>query len=141
MRTVLRQALSLVLLALVPAAASAFFHPKRPAWKSDEITLATTRSWRENVLWVDARAQADFEKAHIPGAVLLNENTWDELLLDVLRAAPGRALVVYCSSSRCQSSHEVARRLRDEVGLPHVYVLRGGWEAWLDEQRLNAQQK
>ena len=40
------------------------------------------------------------------------------------------AIVVYCSSKKCHSSEEVARRLREEVGLKTVYVLRGGWEAW-----------
>jgi hypothetical protein len=39
--------------------------------------------------------------------------------------------VVYCSSLSCNASREVARRLRREAQLPDVFVLEGGWEAWL----------
>jgi rhodanese-related sulfurtransferase len=46
--------------------------------------------------------------------------------------SPENRTVVYCSSQSCAASHEVARRLREEAGLDNVYVLHGGWEAWLE---------
>ncbi len=46
------------------------------------------------------------------------------------RWEPDGKVVVYCSSLSCQASHEVARRLREKMNLPNVYVLQGGWEAW-----------
>jgi rhodanese-related sulfurtransferase len=130
-RAVFHQALVLVLLALVPAIAAALFHPKRPAWQSDEVPLALAQSWKEKALWLDARPLGDFEHAHIPGALPLNEDAWRELLPAVLDAwNPDSKIVVYCSSLSCRTSHEVARRLREEVGLTQVYVLQGGWESW-----------
>lgn len=135
MRAAFRQGLVLVLLATVPAIAAAFFHPKRPAWLSDEVRLAVAQSWNETVLWIDARSRADFEAGHIPGALPLNEDEWNELVPAVLDAwSPDCSVVVYCKSLSCHTSREVARRLREEVGLPRIYVLEGGWESWLATQ-------
>ena len=131
MPRVLREIAAVLLLALIPAGATALWHPRRPAWQSDEVSVAAASAWGSQVLWVDARPDADFQRAHIPGAVSLNEDRWDELLpglLDHWRTT--QKIVVYCSSLSCQLSHDVARRLRDEVNLPNVYVLQGGWEAW-----------
>ena len=131
MRLALWQVIAILALALVPALATGVWHPRRPAWQSDEVTLAAASAW-QNVLWVDARPDADFARAHIPGAVSLNEDRWDELLPGLLdHWDTTRKIVVYCSSLSCQTSHDVARRLREEVNLPNVFVLQGGWEAWL----------
>ncbi|MBC7853026.1 MAG: hypothetical protein IAF94_06290 [Pirellulaceae bacterium] len=131
MPKLLRQISLLLLLALVPAGAAGLFHPRRPAWQSDEIVAGTAESWGEKVIWVDARPPAEFESGHIPGALSLNEEAWDASLPPLLDAwAPEKIVVVYCSTLSCQASHEVAHRLRDEVGLKEVRVLQGGWEAW-----------
>jgi rhodanese-related sulfurtransferase len=118
---------------MLPAFAAGLWHPRRPAWQSDEVTLAAARAWGRSVLWVDARPDADFAHAHIPGALPLNEDRWDELLpgiLDQWQSQSSPKVVVYCSSLSCQTSREVARRLREEVNLPNVFVLQGGWESW-----------
>jgi rhodanese-related sulfurtransferase len=131
MSRVLTQAAAILLLALLPALASALWHPRRPAWQSDEVTLAAASAWGKSVLWVDARPDADFARAHIPGALPLNEDRWDELLPHLIdQWDPSRKVVVYCSTLSCQASRDVARRLREEVSLPNVFVLQGGWEAW-----------
>jgi len=127
----LRQFLVILAIALPPAVATGLWHPRRPAWQSDEVTLAAATAWGQTVLWVDARPDPDFAQAHIPGALPLNEDRWDDLLPDVLdHWDTTRKIVVYCSSLSCQTSHDVARRLREETGLPNVFVLQGGWEAW-----------
>lgn len=125
----------LLLLAAIPAAA--FLHPRRQAWSEaplapGEIRLQTALDENEKVLWLDARPAADFQKEHIPGAMPLNEDDWDNLLPQVLATwGDGKIIVVYCSSQQCHSSDAVAKRLRNEAHLPDVYVLKGGWEAWL----------
>ena len=130
MRTIFRQVIALILLALLPAAATAFFHPKKPSWRSDEVTPAVAQSWGDKVLWIDARPLHDYVREHFPSALPLNEDAWNDLLPAVLDAwSPQRVIVVYCSSLSCQTSREVASRLRGEVALPQVFVLSGGWEA------------
>ena len=133
MQIALRQVILLLALAVVPAFATGLWHPKRPAWQSDEVTLAAAIGWGQDVLWIDARRDAEFARAHIPGAIPLNEDRWDDLLPGLMdHWKTGQRIVVYCSSLSCKTSHDVARRLREDANLPNVFVLQGGWEAWRD---------
>jgi len=132
----LRQMVLLMLLAAVPASLAALWHPKRPQWhraqpNGEEMDLSTALNLREQVVWVDARARSQFDEGHIPGALLLNSEEWEELLDPFLdHWKTGQTVVVYCSSSECERSKEVAERLHKEVQIPKVYVLKGGWKAW-----------
>jgi rhodanese-related sulfurtransferase len=131
----LRQALLILLAALIPAGLTAAFHPRRAAWARDkllpgEVELQTVLAWGSDVLWVDARSLKDYEAEHVPGAILLNLEDWEQLFprfVDQWR--PEQKVVVYCSSTSCELSHEVAERLKAN-GISPVYVLKGGWEAW-----------
>ena len=130
-----RQALLIMLIALIPAGVAAFVHPRRPEWSREvlapgEERLKTVLAWGSAVLWVDARSQRDYETEHIPGALSLNLEEWDTLFPRFLdQWSPERKVVVYCSSLSCALSHEVADRLT-QSGVSPVYVLKGGWEAW-----------
>lgn len=117
--------------------ANAWVNPHRPAWTEEsllegELRLSDIVAGASPVLWVDARSLEDYGVGKIPSAILLNEDHWDELLPGFLAAwQPGMRVVVYCSSQKCHASHEVAQRIRSEAGLGDVYILKGGWEAWL----------
>jgi rhodanese-related sulfurtransferase len=90
----------------------------------------------ENVTWVDARGAAAFQAAHIPEAILLNEDTWDDLFEGFLLAWDGESqIVVYCDSRTCAASKGVAERLKESLGLENVLVLKGGWETWLNHRK------
>ena len=137
--TALKQAAGLALLALVPALATALLHPKRPAFtekiREGEIAAADAMRNASDYLWIDARSTAHFAERHIPGAVPLNEDAWDELLPAVLQAWPtGKPAIVYCDSRACEASEDVAKRLR-EFGVAPVFVLKGGWDAWLAAEK------
>jgi rhodanese-related sulfurtransferase len=137
----LRQATAILLLAALPALAAGMWHPRRPSWQSDEVTVNAAAAWGAAVLWIDARPDSGFAGGHIPGALSLNEDRWEELLPDVIdHWDTSRKIVVYCSSLSCQASHDVARRLREEEQLPNVFVLQGGWEAWLKQHPGGARQ-
>ena len=131
----LRQALLIFLAALIPAGLTAAFHPRRPVWSEDtllpgEEKLQTVLAWGSDVLWIDARSSKEYEAEHVPGAILLNLEAWEQLFprfLDQWR--PEEKVVVYCSSTACELSHDVAERLKAN-GISPVYVLKGGWEAW-----------
>ena len=136
-RALVRQTLILLTLALIPGIGQAVYYRDRVSWNApaigkDEVTLEQAQAWGETVLWVDARPAGQFEWEHIPNAVLLNEDSWDELLPQMLAVwSPEKRVIVYCSSQSCAASHEVARRLQEEAGLKNVFVLHGGWETWL----------
>jgi rhodanese-related sulfurtransferase len=132
---VARQALCILLVPLIPASLTAAFHPRRPPWSQEtlapgEETLSTVLAWRENALWVDARSVEEYEAEHVPGALLLNLESWDELFPKFLdQWGPGKRVVVYCSATTCELSRDVAERLR-KSGISPVFVLKGGWETW-----------
>jgi len=139
--SLVRQVLILLALALAPGVGEAVYFRHRISWQSavlpsELVTVDQARTWGGNVIWVDARPDEEFASDHVPGALSLNEDQWNELLPQFLAVwSPGKKVVVYCSSLSCNASREVARRLRREAQLPDVFVLEGGWEAWLKKNR------
>ena len=138
--SLVRQVLILAALALAPGVGGAVYFRHKISWRSailpsELATVDQARAWGGNVIWVDARPDDQFASDHVPGAISLNEDRWNELLPEFLAAwSPGKKVVVYCSSLSCNASREVARRLRKEAQLPDVFVLEGGWEAWLKKR-------
>src|SRR5260370_41043589 len=109
---------SLTLLAsLVPGSLPAAFHPRRPPWSEEtllpgEERVQTVLAWGRDVQWIDARAAKEYEAEHVPGAILLNLEDGDKLLPQFLdKWNPETKVVVYCSSTASELSHEVAKRL------------------------------
>jgi rhodanese-related sulfurtransferase len=138
--SLVRQVLILAALALAPGVGGAVYFRHKISWRSailpsELATVDQAGAWGGNVIWVDARPDDEFASDHVPGAISLNEDRWNELLPEFLAAwSPGKKIVVYCSSLSCNASREVARRLRKEAQLPDVFVLEGGWEAWLKKK-------
>lgn len=136
-----RQALVLAALSLLPAVGEAIYFRGKISWQSpippsEMVSVDQARAWGGNVIWVDARPDAEFARDHVPGAVSLNEDRWNELLPQFLAAwSPGKKVVVYCSTESCDLAREAAERLRKEAQIPEVFVLEGGWEAWLKKNR------
>ena len=143
MKALLRQSAALLGLALLPAAVQALYLRDKIPWQSrvaesDLVTVEVARGWGANALWVDARPVEEFERDHVPGAVLLNEDRWNELLPQFLgqQWSPEKKIVVYCSAESCNLAEDVARRLREEAKLPNeIRILKGGWEAWLAQKK------
>ena len=135
------QALIVAALALAPAVGEAIWFRNKISWQSsippsESVTVDQAHTWGANAIWVDARPDDEFARDHVPNALSLNEDRWNELLPQFLAVwAPGKKIVVYCSSLSCNASREVARRLRKEAQLSDVFVLEGGWEAWLKKNR------
>ena len=135
------QAVILAALALVPAAGEAIYFRDKISWRSaiapsEMVTVEQARALGATAIWVDARPDDEFASDHVPSAISLNEDRWNELLPQFLAVwVPGKKTVVYCSSLSCNSSREVARRLRKEAQLSDVFVLEGGWEEWVKKNR------
>lgn len=133
MKTLL-QALAILGLAAALSVASFIFRPEAGRWgaSENEIELSAAQALGE-ALWVDARVEEAYQASHFEGAVLANEEDWESGLVRVLdRWAPGTPIVVYCSSQSCLRSHQVADRLRAELGAEQVFALTGGWEALVE---------
>ncbi len=130
----IREALIIFGISTLCGGVAFFVHPNAPSLSMDrlEIELESVVEL-ESVLWVDARVDEDFEKAHIEEAIPLNEERWEEMIVDFLEVwNPDVKTIVYCSSQACLRSHEVAKRLSDELGIDNVYALKGGWEKLIE---------
>jgi len=140
-RSLLRQGVLILGLAFLPAGGQALYLRDKVPWRSpvpasEMVTIANAIGWGGSAIWIDARPEEEFAKGHVQGAILLNEDRWNELLPQMLAMwSPEKRVVVYCSSESCGSSREVARRLRKEAQLKEVFVLEGGWEAWLAKKK------
>jgi rhodanese-related sulfurtransferase len=142
----IRQALILITLAFLPALGEAIYFRNKVSWQSrlsasDVVNVEQAQRWGDSVMWVDARPAEEFDHDHIPGAILLNEDSWNELLPQFLgQWSSEKKVVVYCSAQSCNAAAEVARRLREEAQLKDnegkncVFVLEGGWEEWLKKR-------
>lgn len=142
MKAAVVQAALLVALSAGAGALSYRWHPSAPALyvhletklAEGEISLdqALAMERQGGVLWVDARARSEFEKEHVPGALLLNEQEWEQLMFDAMEtlARNDKPIVIYCDAQRCDASHRLARKLTDVLPVPAVHVLAGGWQAW-----------
>lgn len=136
-RRVILQAAALLALAVLPAVGEAIYYRSRISWQSrlpndQTVDIDLARSWADKALWVDARPDNDFAQGHVPGAISLNEDRWNDLFPEFQNHwSPEKKIVVYCSSQSCNLAEDVARRLRHEAKLPNdIRVLQGGWEEW-----------
>jgi rhodanese-related sulfurtransferase len=93
------------------------------------IDAASARSLiasNPDVLVVDVRTPAEFESAHIGGAVNLPLDQVDVHLRRIVADAGGRMVLICQSGNRA----ERARRALTGAGLTDVAVLDGGMNAW-----------
>lgn len=136
-----REALILVALACLPAIGQGFYLRDKVSWESaipasELVTVDQASAWGDGAIWVDARPDDEFAKDHVPGALSLNEDRWNELLQQFLpNWSPDKKIVVYCSAQSCNAARDVAKRLREEAQLQNVFVLKGGWEEWVKKKR------
>lgn len=75
---------------------------------------------------IDVNSQLSWARAHIPGAVNLDPNSYLETDLPQDRAA---SLVFYCSNPMCRKAPIAARRAK-KFGYTDVRVLAAGITGW-----------
>jgi rhodanese-related sulfurtransferase len=79
------------------------------------------------IVLLDARAKAAYDIEHIPGAVSLPVGSVPaEFLAFAMKNPKDTAIVVYCGSDNCDLSHELAEKLRTELGFTNVKEMPGG---------------
>ena len=131
-----RSWLGILTLATLLAAGALVLDPRTRALFTDklapdEMTLTDARVHRGPLLWIDARHGSAYATEHIPEALPLDLDNWDEQIVGVIaRWQPGMRVIVYCDDSACSSSRQVAERLRSNYQFDDVWLLRGGWSAW-----------
>ncbi len=108
--------------------------PRRTIEGVGEVSLKEAWSLykQKTGLFVDARSEAEFDAGHIPGALLLPLDDFDEVLSSWTNLIPSDTLLItYCAGAGCDSSLDVAESLKEE-GYSRVKVFFGGWKKWKD---------
>lgn len=103
----------------------------KPGDEVIDATEAKRRFDKRAALFLDARPRLNWEYERIPGALSLPENDFQAAFAALEPTLRGHYdIVVYCSGFGCESSHIVARWLK-ERGIPAV-VMQDGIPAWQD---------
>jgi rhodanese-related sulfurtransferase len=99
--------------------------------EGDEVIEAgeAKRRLDKGALFLDARPEAFYKMAHVPGALPLPEDDFERAFKQIEpRLRSHFDLVVYCSGFGCEASHIVAKKLK-ERGI-QAAILHEGWPAW-----------
>ena len=111
-----------------PAKARAYFEQKL-AFTTGPVELERwIKTGENNLVIVDVRAAEDFAKGHIPGAVNVPKDKWE----NPQGLAKDKTNVVYCYSQQCHLAANGCAQFAAR-GYP-VMELEGGFETWKEHQ-------
>ena len=111
-----------------PAKARAYFEEKL-AFTTGPVELDRwIKTGQDNLVIVDVRAAEDFAKGHIPGAINLPKEQWD----NPQGLARDKTNVVYCYTQQCHLAANACVRFATK-GYP-VMEVEGGFEVWKENE-------
>lgn len=91
---------------------------------SKEVTLLINR---EPAMLVDVRSEADFRAGHITNAINIPLDQI-EVQINKITSHSKKNIIVYCQKGVRSAQ---AFRLLNKLGLPKLYTIEGGLDAWL----------
>lgn len=89
-----------------------------------------------NIIFIDARGEADYQAGHIPGAYEFDPYHPEKYFPSILPVCQtARQIVVYCNGGDCDDSQTAALLLKD-VGIPgqKLFVYAGGITDWINKR-------
>ena len=106
-----------------PVRARAFFEDKVP-FTTGPVELDHMLKEHQNINVIDVRAEEDYAKGHIPGAINLPKTRWNT----AEGLSRDKTNVVYCYSQVCHLAAKAALEFASK-GFP-VMELEGGFDGW-----------
>ncbi|HVV02176.1 MAG TPA: rhodanese-like domain-containing protein [Verrucomicrobiae bacterium] len=89
------------------------------------------------IIFIDARDDAHYATAHVPGAYQLDRYRPEAYLPTVIPAClAANKIVVYCNGGECEDSEFAARMLKDDIKIPaeKLFVYGGGITEWTERK-------
>jgi rhodanese-related sulfurtransferase len=118
---------------LVPTQDYAAYKPDQQysAWEHIHLDEAKRLNADPANVFVDARAKAEYDQGHIPGAVPLPQGEFDKYFqMYKSRIAKAKKIISYCHGAGCKLSEKDADELYNKRGFKNVAVFFGGWPQW-----------
>lgn len=106
-----------------PGRARAWFEDKL-AFTTGPIELDHMLKSNENIIVVDVRDPDDFAKGHVPGALNLPNDRWD----DLEGTSRDKTHIFYCYSQTCRLAAQACAKFASR-GYP-VMEMEGGFATW-----------
>ncbi len=101
------------------------------AWGHIHLAEAEKMHKDPGVLFVDARAKAEYDQGHIPGAIPLPLGEFDQYFKKYQsKIKRAKHLVTYCHGANCKLSDKVAQKLYNDKKFHNVSSFFGGWPQW-----------
>src|SRR3974377_434022 len=107
-----------------PGAGKKYLQKKLPLTTGPVELDRWIKTGEDNLVVVDVRAAEDFAKGHIPGAINLPKEKWD----NPQGLSKDKTNVVYCYTQQCHLAANACVRFASR-DFP-VMELEGGFEAW-----------
>lgn len=127
------------LITLISITCALFFSSLSNAADTPESLAGTTLVSAEKVIdlfdeldelvILDARKDADWNKGHIPDAVHLVNTKTDAASLAAIIETKATPVIIYCNGIKCDRSVKSAQIALDN-GYTNIYWFRGGIEEW-----------
>ncbi|MBK9250180.1 MAG: hypothetical protein IPM69_19250 [Ignavibacteria bacterium] len=84
----------------------------------------------KDVLFIDSRSDHEWAEGHIPGAIHIFAEEFQQHVPEVIGLPRDKRIVVYCSGGpECNLSHEVCENLA-AFGFNRLFIYFGGWTEW-----------
>lgn len=96
------------------------------------ITLSQAYAlFKRNVLFIDARDEADYIVGHIAKSVNIPFDDFDNHKSKLESISKEKPIVIYCAGTECDLSILLGNLLFSQ-GYKQVYVFFGGWDDWVN---------
>ena len=126
----IKQSLLLIAAAILIALLNFLLNANRPEIGSrpDEITFEEYAKFSNEHILVDARSGEEFAQGSVDTALNLSPENFDEGLGKLLDSySPEKIIIIFCDSSACDTSRNIAERLRNECGLKNIFIFKDDW--------------
>ena len=87
--------------------------------------------YNKNVIFIDARDEADFLVGHITNSINIPFDDFDNHKQKLELLSKEKPLVIYCAGTDCDLSILLGNLLFEQ-GYKQVYIFFGGWNEWLN---------
>jgi rhodanese-related sulfurtransferase len=87
--------------------------------------------YNKNVIFIDARDEADFLVGHITNSINIPFDDFDNHKQKLELLSKEKPVVIYCAGTDCDLSILLGNLLFEQ-GYKQVYIFFGGWNEWLN---------